>query len=57
MICGHKTRSGFEQYNIVSDSNLKVAAQKHERHLKMQNKPKAAKIINFQEKRVNYNVG
>ena len=36
MILGRKTRWVFERYNIVNDSDLRLAAQKQEEYLKSQ---------------------
>ena len=53
MISGHKTRSVFDRYNIVSDEDLKLAAQKQAEYLASQMGTKLGTIHEFGQKPTN----
>jgi len=52
MISGHKTRSVFDRYNIVSDADLIIAAQKHSAYLESQKGTISGTVEDFEQKKV-----
>ena len=57
MVSGHKTRSVFDRYNIVSEADLRLASQKQEAFLKSQMVTFSGTIHQIKEKGANQHFG
>jgi len=57
MISGHKTRSVFDRYNIVSDADLKIAAKKQEAYLATQSGYKMVTVTDLGTKKGSHHNG